>query len=148
MTAKELAIKEAYGKHWDSNKENIDAEGWFNCGYCTNGQEDAEQTLIDYEIPYREGNFKCDSEYGDGWYYWQPTLLKGIHGNNNWVKIESENDLPIKEGSYFVYSKVDWGIGYRIDIFTGRLSNAINHETREPIFSHYQEIIKPKPPIY
>ena len=148
MTPKEQAIKEAYGAHWELNKENIDTEGSFNCGYCLNGQEDAEQTLIDYGLDYKEGLFECDSELGNGWIYWKPKSLYSIEDNNGWVKIESESDLPTTEGSYFVYSKVNWGIGCRIDIFTGRLSNTIDHETGKPIFSHYQPIIKPKPPVY
>ena len=77
---------------------------------------------------------------------WRPLSLQGIETNNGWIKIESEEDLPTIEGSYFVFSKVNYKPYYRIDIFTGRLSNSF--ENGKSCFSHYQQIIKPQPPIY
>jgi len=84
-------------------------------------------------------------DYGSG-YYWFPLAISRISHNNGWIKIESEEDLPKNEGQYFVYSKIDYGKGFRIDIFTGRLSNTF--ENGKFIFTHYRPIIKPQPPIY
>ena len=148
MTPKEQAIKEAYGAHWDVAKKFTDEDGWIETSkqspYLNIGNWG-----IDNPPPIK--NILGGNDYeGIREYFgkWRPIILTGIEHNNGWVKIESEADLPTTEVSYFVYSKVNWGIGYRIDIFTGRLSNTIDHETGKPIFSHYQPIIKPKPPIY
>lgn len=56
---------------------------------------------------------------------------------DKWIKIEKKEQLPNNEGSYFVYSE---GKFPRVDIFTGRISNAFG------VFSHYQKIEKPSYP--
>ena len=61
-----------------------------------------------------------------------------------WIKINNVDDLPNKDSNYYVHSKVDWHPFFRVDIFCGRLSNAVNNG--KPIFTHYIEIIKPEPP--
>lgn len=65
-----------------------------------------------------------------------------------WIKINSEADLPKDNGSYFIYSVHENNPYYkfRIDIFTGRLSNLFYDGVCA--FTHYQPIIKPNPPIY
>lgn len=63
-----------------------------------------------------------------------------------WVPINCVGDLPNKEGYYFTFCKVDWHPFYRIDVFCGRLSNAVNHLTGKPIYSHYAPIVLPQPP--
>jgi len=130
-TKKQEAIRLAYGEYWEQVKEYVDIDSGVLRIHISN--------INDYEslnLVYRE-----HSRY-------RPLSLDGIETNNGWIRIESEADLPKNEGCYFVYSLVNWSPGYRIDIFTGRLSNAVNTETGTPIFTHYQPIVKPKPPIY
>jgi hypothetical protein len=74
----------------------------------------------------------------------QDLLIKALK-QDEWIRIESEQDLPKEDGQYFVYSSDRFP---RIDTFSGRLSNAIHHITGNPIFSHYQPIKKPDLPIY
>jgi len=67
---------------------------------------------------------------------WRPISLKGIENNNNWIRIESEDDLP-KIPSFYWCSDKD---------------NALMQVHYEDIsvgyHTHYQPIIKPQPPIY
>lgn len=132
-TAKQKAIIEAYGEHWQTVKQDVDENGWL---YHPRGGEVIFDPWIGamHEHP-------TDDAY-------RPKSLSGIENNNGWISIESVDDLPKEEGQYFVYSKVDWHPYFRIDVFSGRLSNSIHHVTGKPIFSHYQPIEKPKPPIY
>ena len=65
-----------------------------------------------------------------------------IEDNNGWIKIESEEDLP-KDGHYWVITKegILTDSPKDKDLFQDNsywLSN----------FTHYQPIVKPKPPIY
>lgn len=81
--------------------------------------------------------------------YCQEAYIKGFNASqemDKWIEIVSVDDLPYNEGTYFVHSKTDYYPFYRIDVFCGRLSNAINHITNKPIFTHYQSIFKPTPP--
>lgn len=64
--------------------------------------------------------------------------LKNQEGKKDkWIEIKTKEQLPTNECSYFVYSE---GKFPRVDIFTGRISNAFG------IFSHYQKIEKPSYP--
>jgi hypothetical protein len=64
--------------------------------------------------------------------------------NNGWIKIESENDLPIiKTECYFIFdSKIEKG-DYSGKIFFDKYG-MYGYKT----VTHYQPIIKPQPPIY
>lgn len=137
---KQDVIKQAYqdaGVDWELKKSYIDSNGWVRCNVPISINPDFETKFM-----HIEGNEKLE--------YWhqRPKSLAGIEDNNGWIKIESEDDLPKEEGQYFVFSKVDWHPYYRIDIFTGRLSNAIHHVTGKPIFTHYKPIVRPSKPLY
>ena len=138
MTAKEQKIKEAYGEYWGIVKDFVDENGWIGFHYKDTGFEGGVEPFGEYET----------NDINDVRFDWRPKSLQGIENNNGWIRIESETDLPKDEGQYFVYSKVDYAPFYRIDIFSGRLSNAIHHVTGNPIFSHYQPIIKPLKPLF
>ena len=129
LEAKQEAIKKAYGKYWEEVRRCIDEKGWCYFNLKTYFKED----LIDSKV------------YRDKLLY-RPKSLQGIENNNGWIRIESKEDLPKKNGSYFVYSRTNWHPFYRIYIFTGRLSNSF--ENGKSCFSHYQPIDLPKPPIY
>ena len=68
----------------------------------------------------------------------QPSILKGIYNNNGWIKIESEEDLPIDNESYWTVIE-----GVKNSLFQTYSNHIVlKHHT------HYQPIIKPESPIY
>ncbi len=64
---------------------------------------------------------------------------------DKWIEITTKENLPQKEGSYFTMANTAGTPYYRIDIFTGRLTNAFNKDGI-CYFTHYQKINKPNPP--
>ena len=69
--------------------------------------------------------------------------------NNGWIKIESEDDLPKEYGEYYFRTTYNTMITY-----SGWYSSSDkkfydrNHYFEIIEVTHYQPIIKPKPPIY
>lgn len=62
-----------------------------------------------------------------------------------WIPITCIEDLPTKNGNYFVCVKTKYPPYYQVNPFSGRLSNAIHHITGKPVFSHYM-VFEPEPP--
>lgn len=60
--------------------------------------------------------------------------------NNGWIKIESQDDLPKEDSYYYVVYKNG-------NVSNGPISLKILTDNNY-IITHYQPIIKPKPPIY
>lgn len=94
-TAKILAIKKAYGEHFKKLKPYINLEfGWVNT---------SEPNVFWKDITHDNFGFK-DEEVELLSEYWRPKTLTGIHNNNGWTRIESEEDLPKDESMrYKVY---------------------------------------------
>lgn len=126
MTKQEI-IKQAYGEHWASfnylTKEcAINNNGWIS---------------ISLQHPPKS----IDLDFGEKNIY-RPKSLQGIYTNNGWIKIESELDLPREVGlNYYCTSRESVS------------NNTINSEQiidcwNAGIVTHYQPIIKLKPPIY
>lgn len=62
--------------------------------------------------------------------------------NNGWIKIESEDDLPKDSFNYYFYCSNG-------AVMTGNdLEYYKKYIIPELKASHYQPIVKPKPPIY
>lgn len=75
---------------------------------------------------------------------YRPKSLAGIENNNGWIKIENEADLPKDLVECYAYDE-DGDITY----FTFNLSPNSDYELmKEQGITHYQPIVKPKPPIY
>lgn len=133
-------IKRAYedaGVDWDKISRKVDDNGFADMYYVN----PIFTNLAGNDIESMDADDKhCR--------FWRPITLKGIETNNGWTRIESEKDLPMEEGTYEVHSIVDWEPYYRVDIFTGILSNAIHHITGKPIFTHYKKYNRSQPPIY
>jgi hypothetical protein len=131
---KEEVIQQAYGEYWEQAKEFVDEKGWFNRG----------------KLKYKDCLFLFGKDsllfekYAQD--YFRPKSLQGIEHNNGWIKIESEKDLPEENGTYFTHSKTYYKPFFRVDVFCGRLRNSFQNGTS--CFTHYQPIIKTKPPIY
>lgn len=66
---------------------------------------------------------------------------KNIEQKDNWIKIESDNDFPKKEGSYWIYDGINvttafFNFGSKFQLVMG-----INCKA-----THYHPIIKPNAP--
>lgn len=157
---KEEKIKEA----WGSVSCEIDENGWLFFGYACNGMDDVEdwlkENVLNNELDYYNITYDlCDN--GDLIHVKiRPKSLQGIETNNNWIKIESENDLPtpeLKKEYYFISLEKNTSKSEVIRGFTDKTGKYfICSESYRTIFyndtfykiTHYQQIEKPKPPIY
>jgi len=72
-----------------------------------------------------------------------PKSLVGIHDNNDWIKIESESDLP-KENTNCHILYTDGS--YSTDLFLITTNQFRSNSWK--YITHYQPIAKPKNPIY
>jgi hypothetical protein len=121
---KQEKIKEAYGEHFEAVKDYVDENG-----YC-------------YAYFNLAGSFKHDVFFDSGLIAkWRPKPLAGLEHNNGWIEIESDKDLPKEEGLYFVMRRDKTKV--EVIKFFFELSKEF-----KKIATHYQPIIKPKPPIY
>lgn len=142
MTKKEIIIKTWMDLNIKTPFGICDKTGWVH-GYFCNGVDDIINDYgditdkIDYEI-----------EYG-GVGKFRPKSLQGIENNNGWVKIESEEDLPKNNGSYFTktnYCKET--IERYYPIFTKSTSIEDERKWWLENITHYQPIVKPNNPLY
>lgn len=127
MENKQKAIEKAYGEHWEIVKDYVDENGWVHDNKLGNRYK------LFYEI------FKGEMEVCDGLI--RHISLQGIENNNGWIKIESEADLPKENEVYWVKDKFTDGF------YKQSFEEQIKKHWLE-VFTHYQPIIKPKPPIY
>lgn len=71
-----------------------------------------------------------------------------IENNNGWIKIENEDDLPKENGAFWILDKE---LGMKAGEWK-QAPNEIEHKKACEFWikraTHYQPIIKPKPPIY
>lgn len=123
---KQEAIEKAYGEHWETVKEYVDKNGW--CAVYWNICE-----LIGYSKPKSEGT------------KWRPISIKNLETNEGWISILPDgSNLPKEDGHVYIYDGLNAYIAfYDSDVFM--FSSGINSDI-EP--THYQPIVKPKPPIY
>jgi len=68
----------------------------------------------------------------------RPKSLSGIENNNGWIKLEKQDDLPLKDTEYFAIN--DDG-----EIYIYSIEELLDYL---PYITHYQPIIKPSKPIY
>ena len=119
MEAKEKAIREAYGEHWESLKNYHEGNGYLN---------------LDPEFDYSEMGIEKDYRG-----IFRHKSLSGIETNNGWIRIESDKDNPIEGGCYWClcYEEV------KIVSYSCKLNTWLSSGV-----THYQPIIKPLKPIY
>jgi hypothetical protein len=139
MKTKEEIIREAYGEHWEHVKD-IKSK-FFNNPFEANGW------IIMEKYFYSNTKLQDLCEMSGG--YARPKSLSGIENNNGWTKIESVEDLPHLFGDYHIVYK-DTG-----DVSECCYHSLVTTQDRElqdkwwmDFVSHYQPIIKPKPPLY
>lgn len=132
---KEEKIKEAWG---DDYSKDVIMKGR-RCGFKI-------ITNMEYISIYQGGDWYCEPDTFESIAF-MPTALRQILKNNDWIKIESEDDLPkelyikadvIKNNKTYIYCD------YRGDNIWWNYEHKILIENA----THYQPIEKPKPPIY
>lgn len=133
MTKEEI-IKEAYGNYYDSLKPYIGENG-----------EIYQMRIIDNEDPdiiYE--NVICELNMIRNNAMLRPKSLQGIEDNNGWTKINSEDDLPEEDLQCWL---IDEEFGMDIGYFSFQTKTWFCDEVKQ-FTTHYQKIIKPKPPLY
>lgn len=133
---KEEKIKEAWDnllrniKNYKLTKKQYDLNGWVNLDTLSLM---VRSYLADNQSSELDLNVKNNTI--------RPKSLQGIEDNNGWTRIESEDDLPKENGMYHVY--------YSDGVISSRFYHAKHNDwLNEPKATHYQPIVKPKPPIY
>ena len=122
---KRKAIKQAYGKFWDILKFYVDEDGWVW----------KERAFLDYT--YDEISKHIEFEHIESEDVCRPKSLSGIENNQGWIKLEGKPNEIEYDGDVWIINK------------NGGIEINLNHEYLELGYAtHYQPIIKPKPPIY
>jgi len=125
MEAKNKAIQEAYGKHWENVKNYVDENGWCYLFPTIKGELDFENTGRD-NVCYR------------------PKSLQGIENNNGWIKLNTQSDLKHKMIDCYFMSNDELINGeiYNYDFYYGNKYFNFSEVT------HYKPIAKPKLPLF
>lgn len=142
MKTKEQVIKESWGSHYDIVKNKLDEFGW-----C---QDDGHKLFDNHKIYDNDENF--DFSFWGVWdscevKKYRPRSLRGIEDNNEWIKIKSEDDLPKEDCLCFIYDSFYKEIRTD-DFYTSNGYFLKSKHIRHTRITHYQQILKPKPPIY
>jgi len=122
------AIQDAYGEYFEELKRVID----FTNGWCKHplkkyfGEENIQSRVKGDRLIYR------------------PKSLSGIETNNQWIRIEEDgSNLPNGNDADNFWICNENGL---FDFFS--YPEQIERKFRNGTVTHYQPVIKPKPPIY
>lgn len=139
-TKKQQCIKDAYGEYWEQVKDYVDEYGWLKYGDLRN----EDLGIKDSELEWSNLSHNINNEN------YRPKSLQGIETNNNWVSIESEDDLPKEVNNLWLLANDgsivlgQWCIFQKI--FKTTYGNTFDSDGIK--FTHYQPIIKPSKPLY
>ena len=142
-TAKQEAIRKAYGEYWHSNL-NVQHDGSVPIGLISKDNLHSElQKAIEYVFPgilTNEIDIETIESTQDGYFdvYIRPKSLQGIENNRGWIRIDSEEDLP-KHKVWLTDGNTIWD---------GHLFTAFSGERINTIATDWQPIVKPEKPIY
>lgn len=134
-SAKEKAIREAYGERYEGLKQHLDENGWFPDEVL--GEE--IWVLSECERRVEHKTFVTDV-------FWRISGLEGVETNNGWTRIESEADLPT-DGTLKYHSA--WFKDGKLTNYEIRPLHELYRQFN--VFDSinvYQPIVKPQPPIY
>lgn len=126
---KEERIKEAWGEYYDEIEFYLTENGYLP--YVYDVRMIRNENKIHFEHLLSSANL------------FRPKSLRGISGNNGWIKIESESDLPKADCSCEVmYQDGSWSI----DTFYKSNNNFKSNHWRH--ITHYKPIIQSNSPLY
>lgn len=133
---KEEKIKEAWGLAYDEVKHLLTDNGYI--------------WSVDLaHIRLNLSSYNLDLNYND--IGARPKSLQGIEHNNNWIKIESEDDLPKEKlDVHFIFTefKGEEGRFQTFGVWDNKLKSFYSGALKIKTVTHYQPIEKPKPPLY
>lgn len=146
-------IKEAYGEYWDLFFLLLQDRIIFNNGnldyfLLPKNIRDATEKICD--IRSHKSIFECTKTDEATPRFFRPKSLRGIENNNGWIKIESEENLPKQENNLWLLANDGSLILGRYCMFskTYKTSFGDNFDSDGIIFTHYQNIEKPKLPMF
>jgi len=141
MKSKQEVIQEAWLKYGiPYSPEYINENGYMIRKAFVSDIIDEVRIKIEYK---NEGftEFEFENKFGN----YRPLCLKGIETNNGWTRIESEEDLPKENGTYYVMTKDGMKSLYWMNGM-GKRYNVKKWMEYKP--THYLLEVVPKPPIY
>lgn len=142
MKTKENVIKEAYGEYWESVKDFVNENGWFEYDFYSQNKSKKYKKAFDFVCENIET--ECNSNVT----VIRPKSLQGIENNNGWIKIQSEEDLPKDEENLDYWVMEDEQIVHAKFMHESKKWYCDIDLNLRLLPSHYQPMVKPKPPIY
>jgi len=136
-TKKQQFIANAYGEYWEQVKDYVDENGWLKatCNFDTEYYKLVLSIRLNIECEFTENS----------WYeYIRPKSLQGIETNNNWISIESEDDLPKEEGKYWILLNGSISLVE----FPLNTEGAFADDIKNNLITHYMPISTPSKPHY
>lgn len=129
---KEGIIKEAYGELFNTHSHLIDSEGWLN-----NSNENDYLTM-------GETDFLGETDFKNNTWF-RPKSLSGIEYNNGWTTLNSIDDFPKTDKTIQLWFMTKSG-----HITQNNWNNKFTHKVFGylKVYSHFQVVIEPNPPIY
>lgn len=128
---KQKAIEVAYGEYWEIVKDFVDENGFVKFS-------DLDPNKLGLEERYESTHHELPEPL------WRLDGVDLIAKNNNWISIESEEDLP--KGKNVVF--VQWDEKTLIVECIEEPSKKMFLEWKEKGFTHFQYISFPLKPIY
>jgi len=131
-TKKQEAIRLAYGDYWKHWKWSINQNGFL---------------ITDLPLP-NEMHLVLKLNRITGSFY-LPNDLTGIFNNNNWISIESESDIPTDDEPIWVMiDGLELPELVQPNSSEDEYRGSDNFIYKSRHITHYQPIVKPKPPVY
>lgn len=137
------------------SKEQVIKQAWVKAVGVDRYENLKEELILNGFLHFQPYALKnTDVKIIDGLSFYRPKSLQGIENNNGWIKIESEDDLPKEDMDCFYITKYSENIipgCFRLHSYKGwRNMFTVDHNIAVGLghVTHYQPIIKPKPPIY
>lgn len=126
------AIQDAYGEYWEIC--NPDKNGWTKYSEVKNEEVNMHDSFVEFT------DTCLDIELES----WRPKSLSGIENNLGWIRIEEDgSNLPNGNDADDFWICNENGL---FDFFS--YHEQIARKFRNGTVTHYQPVIKPKPPIY
>lgn len=130
LEAKQEAIKKAYCNNWDKVKDYVDENGWIFWS-----DKNPIGIYNNRYLEYKEENPN----------YWRPKSLQGIENNKDWIRIESEDDLPKNDMYVHIIFNKKANIAF---LCNGEFYNPNKVKYYKKGVTHYKPIEDSNLPIY
>lgn len=140
-TKKQEAIRLAYIGYWDIVKDFVDENGWIKYSYGDPIEAGVE--------PFGTIGYQTKNQYLNQ-YEWRPIALNHLENNNEWIAIESKEQLhKLEKGLY----ELGNGMNYFLVLSkTGHITvdsiGKIRANRWLSEYTHYQPIRVPNKPLY